>query len=215
MLGRKIKLHLSSTYKCHFDHIKAKFEELSHTIVPLIARGIPSVEDVKMFLVKHFNELAPQLYLVESFDDVMTAMKESCTVVNISCFEAIVDHYKIENARTHITTYKSAVDEICEEFTHNVVEKENLKTDSPSFLQYDEITFVLGWHRMDDDLTLDDIDGFLRKGFGDMTKGIWFKYGSKRKLLNNHMCCSNLGNLVTCIVLYGQNIQGERTAVID
>ena len=105
MLGRKIKLHLSSAYKYHFDQIKAKFEELTHTIVPLIARGIPSLDDVKTLLVKHFNKLAPQLYLAESFDDVMTTMKESLTVINVACFEVIVDHYKIENAKTHIVTY--------------------------------------------------------------------------------------------------------------
>ena len=187
MLGRKIKLHLSSAYKYHFDKIKAKFEELTHTIVPLIARGIPSLDDVKIFLVKHFNKLAPQLYIIESFDDVMTTMKESCTVINIGCFEAIVDHYNIENARSHITTYKSAIDEICEEFRRDVVVKKNLITDRSFFLKYKEIVFVLGWHRMDD-LTFDDIDGLLRKGFEDIAKGILFKYGPKRKhiILQNY-----------------------------
>ena len=205
MLGRKIKLHLSSAYKYHFDKIKAKFEELTHTIVPLIARGIPSLEDVKMFLVKHFNKLAPQLYIVESFEDVMTTMKESCTVINIACFEAIVDHYNIENVRSHITTYKSAVDEICEEFRRDVVVKKNLITGSSSFLKYEEIVFVLGWHRMDD-LTFDDIDGLLRKGFENMAKRILFKYGPKRKLVNNDSY-SNIGNLATCIVLYGKTFK--------
>ena len=155
----------------------------THAIVPLIAGGIPSLDDVKMFLVEHFNNLAPQLYLAESFDDVMTTMKDSLTVINVTCFEVIADHYKIEDAITRIVTYKSTVDEICEEFRRNVVEKENLTTDSLSIFKYEEIVFVLGWHRMDDDLTFDDIDGLLRKGFGDMTEGIWFKYGSKRKLL--------------------------------
>ena len=184
MLGRKIKLHLSSAYKYHFDQIKTKFEELTQTIVPLIAGGIPSLEDVKMLLVKHFSTLAPQLYLAESFDDVMTAMKEKYTIINVACFETIVDHYKIENAKSHITTYKSRVDKICEEFRQDVLVKKNLMTDSLSFLKYEEIVFVLGWHRMND-LTFDDVDGLLRKGFEDMAKGILFKYGPKRKLLNN------------------------------
>lgn len=52
-------------------------------------------------------------------------------------------------------------------------------------------------------------DGLLRKGFGDMTEGIWFKYGSKRKLLNNDVCKSNLSNLVTYIVLYGHTFKGR------
>lgn len=52
-------------------------------------------------------------------------MKESLTVINVTCFEVIADHYKIEDAITHIVTYKSTVDEICEEFRRDIVEKEN------------------------------------------------------------------------------------------
>ena len=115
----------------------------------------------------------------ESFDDVMElTIKEKCTVTNIACLEKIVDHYNIENARPHITTYKSSVDKICVEFKHDVLD---VTTVSTSF-KYESIMFVLEWQRTDD-LTLNDIDGLLCKAFGDMANKISFKYGLKRKLI--------------------------------
>lgn len=113
----------------------------------------------------------------------MTVVKESCTVIDIVCFDAIIDRYNIENAIPHVANYKSAINEICEKFKQDVVEKKMLNTDS----LYEEIVFVLEWHRMNDDLTFNDIDDFLRKGFGDMAKRILFNYGLKRKLFNNEV----------------------------
>ena len=109
---------------------------------------------------------------------MVLTIKEKCTVTNIDCLETIVDHYNIENARSCITTYKSAIDKICGEFKDNILE---LTTVSTSF-KYESIMFVLGWQQTDD-LTLNDIHDLLRKAFGDMANRVSFKYGLKRKLI--------------------------------
>ena len=124
-------------------------------------------------------------------------IKEKCTVTNIACLEKIVDHYNIENARPHITTYKSSVDKICVEFKDRVLDVTIVST----VFKYESITFVLGWQQTHDDLTHNDIDGLLWKTFGDMANTVLFKYGLKRKLIknDNSMFC-NLKNLATCII---------------
>ena len=125
-------------------------------------------------------------------------IKKKCTVTNIVCLEAIVNHYNIENARPHITTYKSSVDEICMEFKDSVLKETTVST---SF-KYESMMFVLGWQRTDD-LTLDDIHGLLCEAFGDIANRVSFKYGLKRKLIKigNNMF-SNLKNLATHISYY-------------
>ena len=115
---------------------------------------------------------------MSTFDDIIELIKKKCTITNIACFETIVDHYNIENVRPYITAYKSAVDEICVKFKHNVLENENKMTISTSF-KYESITFVLGWQQRDN-LTLDSL---LWKAFGDMAKKIVPKYGLKRKVI--------------------------------
>ena len=186
MLGGEIKFHLSPNYILYFKQIKAKFREFIDIIVPLIKGALtPSLDKLKMFLGTSFQDLKPQLSLAESFDDVMVlTIKEKCTVTNIDCLETIVDHYNIENARPHITTYKSSVDKICVEFKDNVLDVTSVST---SF-KYESIMFVLEWQRTDD-LTLNDIDGLLWKAFGDMANKISFKYGLKRKLIKMTITC--------------------------
>ena len=135
--------------------------------------------------------------IAESFDDVMElTIKEKCTVTNIDCLETIVDHYNIENARPHIITYKSSVDEICKEFRKSVLD---VTTVSSSF-KYESIMLVLGWQRIDD-LTLNDINSLLSKAFGDITSKVSFQYGLKSKWIKNEKgMLSNLKNLATCNV---------------
>ena len=185
MLDGQITLHLSPNYKKYFERIIADFRELVRAIVPLIAGGVPSLEEFKTFLERCFEELKPQLSIVESFVDVIKlTIKEKCTVTNIACLEKIVDYYNIENARPHITTYKSAIDEICVEFKDSI-----LGITTVSTFKYESIMFVLGWQRTDD-LTLNDIYGLLSKAFGDVASRISFKYRLKRKLIknNNNIC---------------------------
>ena len=107
-------------------------------------------------------------------------IKEKCTVTDIACLETIVDHYNIENARPHITTYKSAIDKICVEFKDRVLDVTKVST----AFKYESIMFVLGWQQTHD-LTHYDIDGLLSKAFGDMANKVLFKYGLKRKLIEN------------------------------
>ena len=197
MLDGEINLHLSPHFKSYFDRIYAKFQELTHTIVPLIAGGIPSLEEFKIYLERCFEELNPQLSIAESFANVMElTMKEKCNVTDIDCLEKIVDHYNIENARDHFKTYRSSVDKICVEFKDSVLE---LTTVSTSF-KYESIMFVLGWQRTED-LTHNDINGLLSKAFGDMANIVLYKYGMKRKLIKMTICTfSNLKNLPVCII---------------
>ena len=113
--------------------------------------------------------------------------------------ETIADYYNIENARPHIAAYTIAVDDICEKFKHRVLENENLMLIPSSAFKYESIQFILEWQRTDD-LTLNDIDGFLKKAFGDMANKIFFKYGLKRKLTKNGNMFRNLQNLPKCVV---------------
>ena len=124
-------------------------------------------------------------------------IKEKCTVTDIACLDTIVDHYRIENARPHITTYKSAVYEICVEFRDRVLDVTKVST---SF-KYESITFVLGWQQTHD-LTRNEIDGLLWKTFGDMANNVLFKYGLKRKLIkNDNSMFSNLKNFSNMYIL--------------
>lgn len=124
------ELHLSPTYEYNFDQMRAKVGNLIHSVAPLIKSVVMSsssssdtslqellsspLEEFQTYLRRCFPELRPQLSIARSFDDVIDIVKEKCTVINVACLEIIVDHYNIEEAKVHITTYKLEVDKFCE-----------------------------------------------------------------------------------------------------
>ena len=170
--------------------MRVTFGKFIHTVVPLIKSAImasssqitsslqevPSpLEELKTYVRRCFRELKPQLDIAKSFDDVMQIVEEKCTLINVACLEAIINHYNIDDAKVHITVYKSAVDKFCEEVKLSVCENENLSfmTGPSSLLKRETIEFVLGWNT--DEHTLSEIQDLLWKAFGDVAKKVLVK----------------------------------------
>ena len=138
---------------------------------PLIKAGIPSLEDLKMYLRRCFRDLRPQLVTAESFDDVMDLVQDKCTIINVCCLEAIVNHYKITEAKPHIEEFKTAVDTFCEKIKTDICLKQNFKIASFSHhLPCKTIEFVLEWEA--DKYTLKVIRYVLAKAFSDIAKSV-------------------------------------------
>ena len=136
---------------------------------------VPSpLEKLKKHLGRCFRELKPQLSIAKSFDDVMEVVIEKCTVVNIGYLETIINHYNIEEAKVHITTYKSEVDKLCEEIKLSVCQNENFMTGPSSFLKCETIKFVLEWET--DKHSFNEIRELLWKAFGKMAKRVLVKH---------------------------------------
>ena len=134
MSGGVIQVHLSRICEYQFDEIRAKFGMLFLTVLPLIESAVAyKLKELKTFLRMSFPELKPQLAIAESFDDVMDVVREKCTSINISCLEAIVNHYKIEEAKAHIQTYKAEVNQFCQDLKISICENNDFMT-NPSAL---------------------------------------------------------------------------------
>ena len=165
------QVSLHRTYRYNFDQMKVTFGNLMMTMSPLIKAGIPSLEDLKVYLRRCFRELRPQLATAESFDDVMDLVQDKCTIINVCCLEAIVDHYDITEAKPHITKFKTTVDSFCADVRADICLKQNFKTTlSSHHLTCDTIEFVLEWKT--DEHTLSHIKDLLSKAFEDMANSV-------------------------------------------
>ena len=69
----------------------------------------------------------------------MKVIEQKCTVVNIDYLETIIDHYNIEKAKAHITSYKSEVDRICE----NIKLRRILMKDTSLCIKCETVNFAL------------------------------------------------------------------------
>ena len=148
-----------------------KFGKLFYTVAPLIARGIPSLQDLKTYLRMCFRELRPLLVTAESFNDVIEIVQDKCTIINICCLEGIVDQYDITEAKEHITNYNTTVDAFCERIKADVCCNQSFMMSSSSHLLICEtIVFILDWEA--DKCTLIDIKGLLSKAFKGLAKSV-------------------------------------------
>ena len=168
------QVNLQPTFQHDFDQMRMKFGKLVYTVAPLIAKGIPSLQELKTYLCRCFRELRPQLATAESLDDVMDLVQDKCTIINICCLEEIVDQYDITEAKAHITNYNTLVDEFCEKIKADVCCNQSFTITSSSHqLTCETIVFVLEWKT--DEHTLFDIRGLLSKAFKDMAKSVQVK----------------------------------------
>ena len=164
------KVTLELSFQRKFDEMKVTFGKLIHIVAPLIAKGIPSLQELKTFLRRCYRELKPQLSIAESFDDVMELVEDKCTIINIVCLEAIVDMYNITEAKEHIKEYQTAVDAFCNEVKLNVCENQSFLTNVSTLLKCETVEFVLEWEP--DDYTLTQIRDLLTEAFKDITKRV-------------------------------------------
>ena len=169
LLGTMTQFYLKPTYKYNFDQIRAKLGELFVVVSPIIEKAV-TLGELKKYLRMCFPELKPQLSKAESFDDVMDIVREKCSIINIACLEAIIDHYKIEKAKPHITSYNLQVEAFCQSVELSVYETEDLMPNLSSQPEYEIIEFVLDW--MMDEHTFSEINGLLCKAFGSMAKRV-------------------------------------------
>ena len=163
------KIILQQNYQHDFDQMRVAFGKLIDIVEPLIEEGIPSLDKLKKYLQRCFPELSAQLTTSESFDDVMDLVQDKCTIINISCLEAIVDRYNITKAKEHITEFNTAIDTFCKNMKAKICCDQNFKVASSSdHLICETIEFVLEWDA--DDYTLKDIKLLLLKAFEGFVK---------------------------------------------
>ena len=161
---------LESTYQSDFDQMKVTFGNLLHTVAPIIAKCIPSLQELKTYLRRCFRELKPQLSIAKSFDDVMELVEEKCTIINVVCLEAIINTFDITEAKQHIKDYKIAVDKFCAEVRLSLCENQSFLLRPSTHLKCETVEFVLEWEP--DDYSLSEIRDLLQKAFKDMARRV-------------------------------------------
>ena len=151
--------------------MKVAFGNLIEAIAPLINAGIPSSEDLKKYLGRCFRDLKPKLAIAETFDAIIEAIQDRCSLINIDCLEAVVKHYNINEALTHISAFKLKVDDFCEQVKVDVCCSQSFSVSSSSHhLICETIEFVVDWEV--DKYTLSDIRSLLSEAFKDVAKSV-------------------------------------------
>ena len=86
-----------------------------------------------------------------------------CTIINICCLEAIIDHYIVTSAKNHISDYKKKLDSFCKKINAEICPEQSFEIASPfsHHLICETIEFVVEWKI--NERTLRHIEALLSK----------------------------------------------------
>ena len=134
---------VDSVFQTSMKQLKFFFVSLLTSIVPLIANGIPSLNELKLFLERAYIEMKPQLAHAETVDDVLILVIERCSLINMSCLEVVIDHYDIRAAKEELLLYMATVvEKFCEETTVSQCIDESFRLSSSQLLTCDTVQFI-------------------------------------------------------------------------
>ena len=150
------------------------FSTLINTVARLIEDKVSSIEDLKTYLQKHFDELRLPLEYAKSLKQFIFFVKDKNTIIDIDCIQAIVDYLDIEEVNDYIAAYKITMEEFCEEITLDICCNESFNTALSSLLKCDTIEFVLEWEA--NKHSLRDVRALLQNSFQDMAKKVQVRY---------------------------------------
>ena len=144
--------------------MRQTYSSFLDNVAPYISAGISSLEELKQYLQRHFQELQPQMVIAKSFDDVMYLIEDKCTIINVYCVESIVNQYNITDAKPVVKMFKTEVDIFCDAVKLRICFQESFKNVSSAHrLICETIEFVLGSKA--NNYTLTDIKKLLSTSF--------------------------------------------------
>lgn len=148
-----------------FDLIRAKFASTMFSVKETMnTPPLPvNFENLKRFLKSGYSHLKLQLSQCDDIDDILDLISEKSSLTKISLLEAVVDHFKIEQARLIIQQYKKSVEEFCA--TGPLGDFLNEHFSLPSPLQCETATFLVD--RSVDEVTLNDIEDLIANALGE------------------------------------------------
>ena len=143
-----------------FDSMRREFDKAFSKIQEAIISNPPPIDELRRFLENSYNYLHPQVAHSISIKEILTVVRDHCTLIDISCLEGIVKRFDIKEAESYIPTYKDAVQFFCQKTKASLCLGKMLKvTRTPCLLKCETAVFVLDWDP--NDCTLQDIQDIL------------------------------------------------------
>ena len=153
-----------------FNALYDKFANMFSDVREALMKHFPptSIEELKLFLEDFNSELEAELDNISTLTGVMRLIRKNCSLVDIVILEAVVKRFKITGAQIHLSEYKKAIDESCQNFSISLCLNEPFDVVKSSPLKRETATFVFGWKP--NQHKLKDIIEILSKTCGKLVK---------------------------------------------
>ena len=144
-----------------FESIKNKFDISFGKIQEAIISSPPPIDELQRFLANSYNYIHPQVAHFISVNEILTVLRDHCTLIDVSCLEGIVEQFHIEEAKIHIRAFRDVIQLFCAETKISLCLGECFEVRKTPLLRCETATFVLKWKG--DDYTLADVNEILQE----------------------------------------------------
>ena len=154
---------VSAAYKRDFILLQESFGRMFDNVCETVKSQVP-VDDLKRYLCRTFSEFQIPFQDAVTTDDVMEAVRNESSLTDFAYFEAIANHFNLQQVKRSIRTYHSILDSFCQQTLNNHSYVRSFREDYPRYiLSTDKITFKLQWKAKEK--TLKDIRDVLQMSF--------------------------------------------------
>ena len=129
----------------------------------------PELEDLKELVECCNSELKPKLEECSKVSDILSLVKEECSLIDVSPLEAVVEEFNVKEAEKHIEEYRGILEKFLEDtpIARCLKEKFDAVSAHPP-LNCETVIYVFDWRP--DKKKLNDITDILSEMSGKFVK---------------------------------------------
>ena len=142
-----------------------------------IKEAKPELEDLKELVESCNSDLKPKLAECSKVSDVLSLVKEECSLIDVSLLEALVEEFNVKKAEKYIKKYRGILKKFLDNnpIAHCLRKKfDAVKTHPP--LNCETVTYVFDWRP--DERMLKDITDILSESSGKFVRIRYIDEGS-------------------------------------
>ena len=149
--------------------MRTSLGRMMFNVCKAIEEAGPELEDLKKLVESCNSDLKSKLAECSKVSDVLSLVKEECSLLDVSLLEAVVEEFNVKEAEKHIEEYREKLKKFLEDnpIAHCLKEKfDAVKTHPP--LNCETITYVFDWQP--DKRMLKDITDILSESSGKLVR---------------------------------------------
>ena len=142
---------------------------MMYNVCKVIKKARPKLKNLKELVESCNCELKPKLAECSKVSDVLSLVKEECSLIDVSLLEALVKEFNLKKAEKYIEEYRGILKEFLENtpIARCLKEKFDAVTTDPP-LNFEMITYVFDWRP--DERMLKDITDILSESSGKLVR---------------------------------------------
>ena len=153
-----------------FSSIRASYATMSCNVRNAIEAASVDLKKLKKFIISYDSSLEEKINDCDSVSSVLCLIDKECSLIDITLFCAVVEHFKVAEAEKYIEEYRTKSKDFIHSVSIALCLKEKLKAveDCQPSLQSEKVIYTFDWRP--EEKKLEDIKDILSETSGKLVR---------------------------------------------